>query len=505
MIHLRVQVILGLFILIGNSIYGQIFVGEVATPNGFQYLKLEVKADTIFVSLPYEFRQTFPFNIKAEAGNDFTVKARAEQRTFQVKRVEFGQIELATNFTGTPQTITLMRQLEAMEEGDLDKYTGNFVDKNGKRAIVYVRNGYLHLMSPYAEQTVSLKPVSKNKFWSTSGETTEFFETSKNRFQALSITNRVGQQIKLERSHDYSVKEDWILVDEDSIYVNIFIPNLKGRKPACLLLPGGGGQPQMENFEYEARFFAAHGMVAMTFDKASVGKSNGQNFENYTFKEKALRYQQLFDYLKSHLEVDPKKVGLHGPSEGGRLALMMGINLGGEVAFINATAAPLMTAIEGQLYAANHYSRNIGMTEEEIVSTLMIWKNYYSGILNEKIDTANFATIRKLQAKYNRAFLPPTSDRIPLSPKKEDLMDNTVVADANKLVAPVFLQYGENDQRVNPLGSLQNFYQHISDRLDVTAELYKRGNHSMMTPEFQICSGYAYDKVKWLKSIGIVD
>lgn len=484
--------------------WSQTFIGEVSTPEGFQYLQLEAKADSTLISFPYEFRQTFKFDIKAAAGNEFTVKARAEQRAFSFKKVESGQMELATNFTGITQSIKLVKQLDAIEKAELGRYTGNFMDKNGNRAIIYARRGNLHFMSPYAEQTVSLKPIGKDKFWSTSGEITSFSENAEKGFQTLSITNRLGQQTELKRSHDYSVQEDWVMVDNDSIYVNLFIPNLKGKKPACLLLPGGGGQPQMENFEYEARFFAAHGLVAMTFDKESVGKSKGRSFGNYTFNQKALRYRQLFDYLQSHIEVDSEKVGIHGPSEGGRLAIMMGSNLNNEVAFINATAAPLMTFVEGQLYAANHYSRNMGMSEEEIVSTLMIWKNYYSGILNEKIDTTDFATIRALRTKYDRAFLPPTSDIIPLSPKKEDLTNNSVLTDASKLDCPIFLQYGENDQRVNPTGSLRNFYQYISENSAVTAVLYKRGNHSMMTPEFQICSGYAYDKAKWLKSLRII-
>lgn len=125
--------------------------------------------------------------------------------------------------------------------------------------------------------------------------------------------------------------------------------------------------------------------------------------------------------------------------------------------------------------------------------------------MNEKIDTTHFNTIRELRNKYQQAFLPPPSEIIPLSPRKEDLIDNSVVTDASKLVSPVFLQYGENDERVDPVRSLQNFYQNISENLNITAELYKRGNHSMMTPEFQICSGYSYDKIKWLKSIGIIE
>lgn len=488
-----------------SCIIAQTYIGEVITSEGFQYIKLELKKDSTFISFPYEFRQTFEFDKKAELHKAIKVNARAENREFTFSKIGAEYIELNTDFTGINQSIKLVKQLPPLEKTKLSSYSGNFIDNNGNRAIIYVRNGYLHLMSPYTEQTVLLKSVGKNKFWSTSGETTVFTEDSDNGFKSITITNRYGQSIQLQRSHDYKVREDWVIVDNDSIYVNIFIPNLEGKKPACLLLPGGGGRSQMENFEYEARLFASYGIVAMTFDKGSVGKSKGQSFENYTFKEKALRYQQLFKHLQFHSEVDSKKTGIHGPSEGGRLALMMGINLGNEVAFINATAVPLMTSLEGQLYAANHYSRNLGMSEDEIVTTLMIWKNYYSGILNEKIDTTHFNTIRELRNKYQQAFLPPPSEIIPLSPKKEDLIDNSVVTDASKLVSPVFLQYGENDERVDPVRSLQNFYQNISEDLNITAELYKRGNHSMMTPEFQICSGYSYDKIKWLKSIGIIE
>jgi len=488
-----------------NVVSAQTYVGEVLTHDCYQYLKLELKNDSTFISFPYELKQTFKYAFIPKVNKKITVKARSENREFTFSKISHENIELYTNFTGINQSIRLMKQLEPIKKVNLSNYSGNFIDNNGNRAIIYIRNGYLHLMSPYTEETISLKPIGKNKFWSTSGETTVFSRDSNNGFNTITISNRSGQSVQLQRSYDYRVEEEWVIVDNDSIYINIFIPSIEGKKPACLLLPGGGGQSQMDNFEYEARLFASYGMVAMTFDKASVGKSKGQSFENYTFKEKALRYEQLFKYLQNHEEVNSKKVGIHGPSEGGRLALIMGINLGHEIAFINATASPIMSMMEGQLYAVNHYSRNLGMSEEDVITTLVVWKNYYSGILNEKIDTTNFNTVRELHDKYQRAFLPPQSDIIPLSPKKEDLIDNSVVMNANLLVSPVFLQYGENDERVDPIRSLQNFYQYISENLNVTVELYKRGNHSMMTPEFQICKGYSYDKIKWLKSIGIIE
>lgn len=493
-----------LLVLFNSGVFSQTYVGEIETFDGFQYVNLEVKNDSTFISFPYELRQTFEFSSAPVVGFKYLIKVGAEQRELIVEKIGSKSIELESNFTGRTQTAILRGQIEPVSESELDKYTGNFMDANGNRAVIYSSRGSLRLMSPYSEQTMTLNRIGKNQFWSSSGETTVYADNPVQRSNEIAILNRHGESVSLERSHDYKLQEDWVMVDGDSIYVNLYIPILEGEMPACLLLPGGGGMSQMANAEYEARFFAAHGMVAMTFDKVGVGKSRGRSFENYTFKEKAVRYMQIFDYLKGHVQVDSTRVGIHGPSEGGRLALMMGVMPGNQVAFINATAAPIMSMKEGQLYAVNHYHRNQGVVEEDIASISMIWKSYYDGIIGGVIDTSHFAAIRKLSMKYERAFLPPTSSVIPVSPKKEDLIDDSVVMKAGALICPVFLQYGENDERVDPTRSLQNFKKHITVEMDLTIELYHRGNHSMMTPEFQICRGYAYDKVKWLRSIGII-
>ncbi|MEZ5057215.1 MAG: alpha/beta hydrolase [Saprospiraceae bacterium] len=454
------------------AVFSQTYVGELQTPEGFQYMKIVVENDSSQLSFPYELRKQFDFPFVPEKGKKLEAEVGVDKRVFTIQSKTDNSLVLNTSFSGLPQNVILKRQKEALKEEEWSKYIGNFIDSNGNHAIVYERRGYLHLMSPYAEQTVSLKPIGEHQFWSTSGESS-FFKNDKNgKFQTLEIRNRNGQKAVLNRGFDYTIKEDWVQVDGDSIYVNLFIPDKKGKNPACLLLPGGGGQAQMDNAVYEARFFASHGMVAMTFEKSGVGKSKGEGFEQYTFQEKTQRYAQLFQYLQNREETNPEKVGIHGPSEGGRLALMLGIELGKAVAFINATAAPIMSMKEGQLYAVDHYHRNQQVNEAEIVDILNIWKDYYDGIISNKLDTLHFEKIRSLQVNYPRAFLPPLSADLPLSPRKEDLMDDTVAKEAAKISCPVLLQYGENDQRVNPYRSIQNFYQNAGEGKNITVEIY---------------------------------
>ena len=492
-------------LLFSSSIIAQVYVGETKLRNSYQYMKLEVKEDSSIISFPYVSRRTFKLPIEPKPGNELVVDIALDKIRFSVNINDENSIHLIHEQNGIQQNTKLVRQLDPIKSIDFAKYSGSYKDQFGNILIIYVRNGYLHMMSPFTEQTVSLKPIGKHIFWSVTGESTHFHKINEDCFQMLSISDRNGNNYELEKSFGYKIHEDWVHVDGDSIHIKIYIPEIPGKKAACLLLPGGGGMSQIENAAYEARLFASHGLVSLVFDKSGVGKSIGQNFENFTFQEKARRYQKLYSHLKSHEEVDANKVGIHGPSEGGRLALLMGINLGAEIAFINAVAAPVMSLEEGQLYAVNHYSRNIGMSENDIITTLGIWQNYYTGIINESIDTTHYEPVRVLQNKYPNPFLPPMSDRIPLSPNKEDLADSIILTKASMIKSPVLLQYGENDKRVDPVMSVQNFYRYAADDLPVKVKFYERGNHSMMTPEYEICPGYAYDKIKWIKSIGILD
>ena len=68
----------------------------------------------------------------------------------------------------------------------------------------------------------------------------------------------------------------------------------------------------------------------------------------------------------------------------------------------------------------------------------------------------------------------------------------------------MFLQYGENDERVAAQKSIQNFFTYASEELSVSVKLYPRANHSFMTPEYEISHGYTDDKLQWLKKIGIL-
>tara|TARA_A100000171_G_C2140371_1_gene154965 strand:- start:8896 stop:10404 length:1509 start_codon:yes stop_codon:yes gene_type:complete len=485
------------------GIKAQTYIGEVLFGTTYQYAKLSITDSLTTFSLPYiDKDKKYIISEQIKTAPDWKVMRDFEVWDFKTtfsKNIIKGALLL----NGTSQPVLFYEQQHALPEQSLAAYEGVFKDEKGNKAIVYAGNGYLHLMSPFSERTMSLKPVENNMFWSVSGETSVFKNLKNNSFHTLLIQNRFHTEIELTKIPPTVIEDAWIPVGEDTIYAKLFIPPTGKKAPACLVLPGGG-PTGMANYEYEARFFAAQGMVSLVFDKSGNGKSKGPgNFNLQTFEEKTDQYLQLFSYLQQHPKVDPTKVGVHGPSEGGRLALMMAIDEP-SVAFVNATAAPIMNMREGQLYAIQHHVRKRGIVETDNVSITSLWNEYYQGIIDGSILPETIKKANRFRETYERLFLPPDYLEIPGSPSKSDLLNDRVAKEAGKIKCPVFLQYGENDERVAAQKSIQNFFTYASKELPVSVKLYPRANHSFMTPEYEISHGYTGDKLQWLKKIGIL-
>jgi len=487
-----------------NQATAQTYIGEVLYRNTYEYIKLKCKGDSCEFSMPYQDgQQKYPLQLNPAKTQDWEVRRGVEKWKFNTTLkdgVLRGDLQLPTGQQG----ITLKEQRAAIPKEELGSYVGVFQDDSNRKAIVYSRYDYLHLISPYSEETMSLKPTGKDAFWSVSGEESLFLNQEKGTFQVLVIKDRNGAERQLKRSSAIVIEKLWIPIGEDTLYAHLYRPQSDGKVPACLILPGGGAVG-MDNYEYEARYFAAHGIASLLFDKRGNGLSKGTNhFQNQTFEEKNEQYKQLFRYLQKHAAVDANRVGVHGPSEGGRLALMMAIDLKEEIAFVNAVAAPLMTFIEGQFYAMDQHHRILGIDEIDNMHIQQIWKDYYAGIANGKIDAETIEKANHYRSLNQRLFIPPDFLQVPASPKKNDLSNDRVVVQAGEITCPILLQYGENDQRVNGPKSLRNFLPKLQPSTQPEVIIYKRGSHSLMTPEYKICPGYLDDKVKWLRQIGLL-
>jgi pimeloyl-ACP methyl ester carboxylesterase len=127
-------------------------------------------------------------------------------------------------------------------------------------------------------------------------------------------------------------------------------PKGGGKYPVALLITGSGQQDRDETifghklFAVLADYLTRQGIAVLRVDDRGVGKSTG-DLSTVTSADFAKDVQAGINYLKTRPEVDTKKIGLIGHSEGGIIAPMVAA-ANSDVAFIVMWAAPVIGGLE---------------------------------------------------------------------------------------------------------------------------------------------------------------
>jgi pimeloyl-ACP methyl ester carboxylesterase len=116
----------------------------------------------------------------------------------------------------------------------------------------------------------------------------------------------------------------------------LYLPRNPGPHPAVVIIHGSGRETRQE-YSFYAKHFARHGVAGLAYDKRGVGESSGRLYEtDYAgYASDALAAVAL---LKRHADIDGRRIGLMGVSEGewvGPLAAAQSP----DVAFLMVTSA----------------------------------------------------------------------------------------------------------------------------------------------------------------------
>ena len=159
------------------------------------------------------------------------------------------------------------------------------------------------------------------------------------------------------------------------------IPNKEGNYPAVVLISGSGPQDRNEEllghkpFLVLADYLTRNGIAVLRYDDRGVGQSGGK-FAGATTEDFAADAEAAFIYLKSKPDINKKKIGLMGHSEGGTIAPIVA-SKNSDVSFIVMLAG---TAIPGdELMMLQNYLINKagGMPEEELTKLGNINRKIY--------------------------------------------------------------------------------------------------------------------------------
>ena len=182
-------------------------------------------------------------------------------------------------------------------------------------------------------------------------------------------------------------------------------PKGDGPFPAVVLVTGSGPQDRNESllthkpFLVISDYLTRNGIAVLRYDDRGVAKSGG-NFAAATTEDFVTDAQAAVEYLKSRKEVDPKKIGVAGHSEGGLIAPMVAVN-SGDVSFIILLAGPGLPGKNILLLQGKEIGIANGGKEDEIDKAMKLNEKIYDAILSE---SDNAMAEKKIKAAYEEYY-----------------------------------------------------------------------------------------------------
>jgi fermentation-respiration switch protein FrsA (DUF1100 family) len=267
-----------------------------------------------------------------------------------------------------------------------------------------------------------------------------------------------------------------------SLAGTLTLPSGPGPFPAAILISGSGPQDRDESlvghrpFLVLADHLTRKGIAVLRFDKRGIGKSTG-DFASATMEDFTGDVEAALAYLKTRKEIDPKKIGLIGHSEGGLIAPLVAAN-SPAVAWIVLLAGPGLKGEDVLLLQSELILRAAGVNDGEVARTLAFNKQTYVIVRQEKDPAALEAKLDDLvQNTSAGAALPPAAVqaqvRLLVSPWFRFFLDYDPVPTLQKTLCPLLALNGEKDLQIPPKENLAKIQKALQDA----------GNHDFQTTE----------------------
>jgi dienelactone hydrolase len=141
----------------------------------------------------------------------------------------------------------------------------------------------------------------------------------------------------------------------------LFLPADGRRHPAVVLLHGSGPEPRNASMGH---WFAEHGVAALAYDKRGVGESTG-DFRTVPFTDLAADGLAAVAVLKARADIDPRRIGVWGLSQGGWLG-PLAASQSNDIAFVIAVSGPGVTPGEQMIFYYGNQLRAQGFSDREV-------------------------------------------------------------------------------------------------------------------------------------------
>jgi uncharacterized protein len=257
-----------------------------------------------------------------------------------------------------------------------------------------------------------------------------------------------------------------------SLAGTLTLPPGQGSFPAAILVSGSGPNDRDETvaghhpFLILADYLTRKGVAVLRYDKRGTGKSTG-NYDQATTEDFARDAQAAVSYLKTRKEIDARKIGLIGHSEGGLIAPMVAAG-SSDVAWVVLLAAPGLKGEDVMLLQSELILKAAGLDDDRIAKTHDFNQQSYALARHEKDAEILETKLSDLvESTGMSTTLPPTAiqsqARLMISPWFRFFLDYDPVPTLKKTLCPVLALNGEKDLQIAPKDNLAQIRKALED------------------------------------------
>jgi len=187
-----------------------------------------------------------------------------------------------------------------------------------------------------------------------------------------------------------------------------------------------------------ADYLTRNGIAVLRFDDRGIAKSKG-SFATATSADFATDALAAVEYLKTRKEIDSKKIGIAGHSEGGMIAPMCAVN-SNDVSFIVLLAGTGVTGEEILLLQTELILKANGSPKEEVEKSIKQNKLIYE-VIKEEADS--LIMYNKLVELYNEDVSKMSEDEKKKPENSKDMFERG----AKQILSPWFRFFIKYDPR----------------------------------------------------------
>jgi uncharacterized protein len=312
----------------------------------------------------------------------------------------------------------------------------------------------------------------------------------------VSLTVRpVGGEAVLAQKADAREEEVVFRSGDVSLAGTFTAPPGPGPHPAIILLHGSGPLTRYSFGPYR-RFFSSLGFAVLVYDKRGTGSSTGTRLDASTGAPQTLspRYypDDLADdalaalqFLQGRQEVDPRRTGFWGSSEGGMVATQVAAR-SKAVAFAIDSSGFMGPLWQTLLYQAGAIQRSNGRSEADVEQT-MAFTRLWMEVARTGNGYAGFQSRRQEIIDSGRPWLLSYTSRAFTSLAQmrwawDHILAFSPIPALSKVTCPVLGLFGEAD----PLTEVSEAARAMRTALaaggnrDVTVKIFPNAGHSLM-------------------------